>query len=727
MSDEWETVAVGPSAAGSSSSEWETVATGPKPWSGPTLATHPIDALTSADWWLTAPNGKRYQAADVPLDVLGKTWDSGAKLAEDVFVNAPSSIYDAITNPSLKKTEKVIDTTGNLSAGAGGWLTGAAAGGAVGGPLGAVAGGLLGGAGGDYLYNKAKQLPGMITSALGISSPLAEKISDAPTTMDQDAARYNQSLESGATNLIAAELGAKGINAASSGISSLLKGQQSGLQADLVGYNPELKAKIAKFVDEQGNLSRSPEKATDVYSKLDLKLQDLKDTGFYETLKKGDSAKSAAIKLSQFKESAGKDLGSVIDEAAKLEGDVAAKPSSALGGLSMKGLLKGKEPIVKPSAIEPDFSAARQYASEIQATGDAVGSSLVKKVDAIETAWDKSNKSVKDLKALQERYGLLHDKTFNPAKSSADTIADTLHNKLYGSLAESLKARIEGLDPKLGERFTEANKKYSAASTFEESAFNAARKGRLTSDINPLKPGGGLSAAAYFLHNLPIVGPLLLAERTLRAVKDVAPVQSLKAAAGLSDVIAKAGKISSSAARSTIPFSTKIDKAMTKAEEKLATPEAALEAPKVISAKRLPSKLTPDQAHLLVPAVIAQESGGKADAVSDVGAQGLMQLMPETGKELFKKAKLEGKYKPFDPEQNIQLGTMYLKDLLEQFDGDPALALTAYHSGPGRVKNLLKIHNADSLEQIRKYLGPVGQKYADQTLARLKKLGIESV
>lgn len=131
----------------------------------------------------------------------------------------------------------------------------------------------------------------------------------------------------------------------------------------------------------------------------------------------------------------------------------------------------------------------------------------------------------------------------------------------------------------------------------------------------------------------------------------------------------------------------------------------------------------------LTDAVIKQESGGKVNAISNVGAQGLMQLMPDTGKELFRKYRTALKdagvesnvYAPFNAEQNKFLGTMYLRELLKQFNNDPKLALTAYHSGPGRVSKLLKKHGATTFEEIQPHLGPIGQKYAMQVIDKMNK------
>lgn len=119
----------------------------------------------------------------------------------------------------------------------------------------------------------------------------------------------------------------------------------------------------------------------------------------------------------------------------------------------------------------------------------------------------------------------------------------------------------------------------------------------------------------------------------------------------------------------------------------------------------------------LVEAVIQQESGGNAKAVSDKGAQGLMQVMPATAREIADELGIED-YDLKDPDTNRLFGTYYLKKLLDQFGGDEELALTAYHSGPARVEKLLKLTGGSRLEDIIDLLGPVGQRYARETLAR---------
>ncbi len=90
-------------------------------------------------------------------------------------------------------------------------------------------------------------------------------------------------------------------------------------------------------------------------------------------------------------------------------------------------------------------------------------------------------------------------------------------------------------------------------------------------------------------------------------------------------------------------------------------------------------------------AVIRQESAFNSDARSPVGAMGLMQLMPGTGRLTAKRNRIPyaGAGTLLDVDRNIQLGTSYLRQVLERFSGNPVLATTAYNAGPQRVERWL--------------------------------------
>lgn len=98
----------------------------------------------------------------------------------------------------------------------------------------------------------------------------------------------------------------------------------------------------------------------------------------------------------------------------------------------------------------------------------------------------------------------------------------------------------------------------------------------------------------------------------------------------------------------------------------------------------------------LVDSVVRAESGYRSDAVSPAGAQGLMQIMPQT-------ASMLGLEDPFDPEANVDAGTRYLRSLLDRF-GDVPKALAAYNAGPSSVE---RHGGVPPIEETRRYVDRV--------------------
>jgi soluble lytic murein transglycosylase-like protein len=106
-----------------------------------------------------------------------------------------------------------------------------------------------------------------------------------------------------------------------------------------------------------------------------------------------------------------------------------------------------------------------------------------------------------------------------------------------------------------------------------------------------------------------------------------------------------------------------------------AKPVARVDLNEVVNSASDRYRLDPD----LVNSVIKAESGFNVRAISPKGAQGLMQLMPQTASQL-------GVPNTFDPEANVDGGTRYLRELLEHYNFDLVKALAAYNAGPRRVE-----------------------------------------
>jgi hypothetical protein len=111
-----------------------------------------------------------------------------------------------------------------------------------------------------------------------------------------------------------------------------------------------------------------------------------------------------------------------------------------------------------------------------------------------------------------------------------------------------------------------------------------------------------------------------------------------------------------------------------------------------------------------IASVIRAESGNNPHAVSRKGAQGLMQLMPQTASSL-------GVKNTFDPAENVDGGVRYLRDLLLAYNGDAAKALAAYNAGPQRVQ---QYHGVPPYRETHAYVARVITDYNRKKLAQQK-------
>ncbi len=103
----------------------------------------------------------------------------------------------------------------------------------------------------------------------------------------------------------------------------------------------------------------------------------------------------------------------------------------------------------------------------------------------------------------------------------------------------------------------------------------------------------------------------------------------------------------------------------------------------------------------LVKAVISQESGWNPQAISRKGAVGLMQLIPST-------AQRYGAHNSFDPAQNVEAGTSYLKSLLDRYDNDLIKTLAAYNAGENAVD---RNGGVPAYPETQKYVQKVSNQY----------------
>ena len=121
-----------------------------------------------------------------------------------------------------------------------------------------------------------------------------------------------------------------------------------------------------------------------------------------------------------------------------------------------------------------------------------------------------------------------------------------------------------------------------------------------------------------------------------------------------------------------------------------------------------------------------EESSYRADAISPVGARGLLQIMEETGQSLAARA---GRAKIsaddlFEPETNIDLGTQYLGELSRRFDGRLAPAIASYNAGPEAVGRWIREIQRDEDEWVESIPYEQTRHYVKRVLRSVHAYGV---
>ena len=134
----------------------------------------------------------------------------------------------------------------------------------------------------------------------------------------------------------------------------------------------------------------------------------------------------------------------------------------------------------------------------------------------------------------------------------------------------------------------------------------------------------------------------------------------------------------------------------------------------------------------LMHAVIRQESAFDTKAISRAGARGLMQLMPATAKAVARRLKIQHSKQRLvsDPVHNLRLGSAYLDQLRDTYDGSLILTLAAYNAGPGNVKRWVRLNGdprdfstLDAIDWIESIPAPETRNYVQRVLENMTIYG----
>ena len=729
--DEWELIGEGPSLSGALDDEWELIGEGPS-----------IEDSPSGGFWPGAWQGiKDIPSAlyNMPGQVLGLAGDIGGSV-----ISPAESLHSG-------QMERAARGTGGLAAALAGAGTGATFGSALG-PVGTALGGAAGLGAGLLGFDWLNQLTG--SDAPTTPNEDAQRLG------------YNMSQGLGTAGLLkGAGLAAKGTGKVLAAPVRTFKDTSKALLERALGvqYGDRLKGlnRVALYLDDQGNPVPldALDDAVTVEAPLQQQVQFLKDKGFFRNI--GDSADDIKIAIGETKGEVGKVIGDLSSEAERvLKGkeilpdfETSQKYINSFRDTTKGQLKVAFDEIVNDYINHPGdgFSKLADFTDKLQKetkfdTSKPPETTRLKRQIAYDLR-QASESAFND--ALPKRAGQFAEA--NKTYAALSTIGQTL-NKRLAKGEPSLTSYLKGgsLPAAIGTGAASALTPLSTTQAMGVSGVtllaDALRRGleakypvtasslyeSLSKNL-PVRAAGGVGAgleslgsmlkasarpAAAFLgadSRIPseIESSELLNER-LQGVS-VSPGSSQERQKGdsrLSKAPVKSSptplqepKAKSGQARGIIPpfqnsTTTRrslIERALDEAEKKLLEGEARKAKERISMDTKSPKDFD-----RLVKAVIHQESGGKATAVSSKGARGLMQIMPETAKEIAKELGVKT-YDLNDPATNQKFGEHYLKKMLKMF-GDKELALAAYNLGPGALKKLMKESGLSSWSDLSKYL-----------------------
>ncbi len=617
----------------------------------------------------------------------------GAKAVVKLPVTVASSAYNAVADlpENLDYVEKMLATPGMTSevakdvaedaarfVGAGGAMTaggvlGAGGGallGALGGPLSPITiplGSLLGGASGSATGKSAFDYVNELTG------------SDAPRDFPERKKEFAYNL--GASSVIPAVAGS--IKAASPIVSNILaKAEKTAdkMEAASTGITTADLTKSARskgLVGEAGELSPNLLKSSQKVSK----------TGIFKEAKTAEErflANRGAV------EALDDGLSTVLNSIDEIRGSQKFYPQFK----NAEKFVKRANPLEK-AALEKELLAAKV---------------------AVRQELDGSISSMQNAKRA------LYQKVY----SQDGAIKSPLGAAIAQDLKQAIEASAQAVSGKsqLGATVSQLNQKMQPHLDLNPILMReVAREAGATplkKAFQDIRTSGGVAAPliAGSLFGVPLTG--LLTSAGLLAAKSPAGqraiVGGLRSSSKLAPVVTKiANKIP------TMETLTKISPALAAAVSKPKNESQFLDNVLNKAEERMQIKDSKQKEKLipnLVKAVTSVESAGNPNAVSNKGAQGLMQVMPATAAEIAKELGIK-EYNLKDPETNTKFGTHYLNKMLNMFGGDVELALAAYNAGPGAVKKWIRDYGA-SWSSISK--GLTADKKYKETVAYVPKV-----